>query len=215
MWQAVTACSLARLRARHPQRYPALQAVKYLCEMINKKDKKANVKPFMAKNYLWVFVNCLIENPAFDSQVLGGCRAGTGGIGGGPGLRWGREGWAGEREGAGRGTLPASDTPSLCLPLTRLRATSPPAPPLPPQTKDTLTLRASSFGSKCELPDAFLKKVANCGVVDLILSFASFKADKELKKGDGAKRQRLTGALPDGTAISAAVAASFPGNNAR
>ncbi len=30
--------------------------------------------------------------------------------------------------------------------------------------------------------------------MDLILSFASFKADKELKKGDGAKRQRLTGA---------------------
>lgn len=27
-----------------------------------------------------------------------------------------------------------------------------------------------------------------------VLSFASFKANKELKKGDGAKRQRLTGA---------------------
>lgn len=35
--------------------------------------------------------------------------------------------------------------------------------------------------------------MANCGVVDLILSFASFKANKELKKGDGAKRQRITG----------------------
>lgn len=60
---------------RQPPSHPAstsmlsLQLVKYLCEMINKKDKKANVKPFMAKNYLWVFVNCLIENPAFDSQV--------------------------------------------------------------------------------------------------------------------------------------------------
>ena len=50
-------------------RWPDPQVVKYLCEMINKKDKKANVKPFMAKNHLWVFVNCLIENPAFDSQV--------------------------------------------------------------------------------------------------------------------------------------------------
>lgn len=74
-----------------------------------------------------------------------------------------------------------------------------PSPPwsLSMQTKDTLTLRASSFGSKCDLPDTFCKKVANCGVVDLILSFASFKADRELKKGDGAKRQRLTGAGAD------------------
>ena len=69
------------------------------------------------------------------------------------------------------------------------------------QTKDTLTLRASSFGSKCEMPDAFLKKVANSGVVDLILSFASFKADKELKKGDGAKRQRITGGSSQGGAV--------------
>lgn len=40
-----------------------------LTETINKKDKKANVKPFMVKNYLSVFINCMIENPAFDSQV--------------------------------------------------------------------------------------------------------------------------------------------------
>jgi DNA gyrase/topoisomerase IV subunit B len=33
------------------------------------KGKKANVKPFMVKNYLSVFINCMIENPAFDSQV--------------------------------------------------------------------------------------------------------------------------------------------------
>ena len=40
-----------------------------LTEKINKKNKHANVKPFMVKNHLWVFVNSLIENPAFDSQV--------------------------------------------------------------------------------------------------------------------------------------------------
>ena len=38
-------------------------------ESINKKNKNANVKDFMVKNHLWVFVNCQIENPAFDSQV--------------------------------------------------------------------------------------------------------------------------------------------------
>lgn len=62
-----------------------------------------------------------------------------------------------------------------------------------PQTKDTLTLRASSFGSKCELPDPYLKKVANAGLMDAVLSFASFKANKDMKKSDGAKRSRLTG----------------------
>ena len=30
---------------------------------------QTTVKPFMVKNYMWVFVNCLIENPAFDSQA--------------------------------------------------------------------------------------------------------------------------------------------------
>lgn len=52
---ALTAC--ARARRRH------------LVEAINKKNKNAKVKDFMVKNHLWVFVNCQIENPAFDSQV--------------------------------------------------------------------------------------------------------------------------------------------------
>ena len=42
-----------------------------LTEKINKKNKHANVKPFMVKNHLWVFLSCNIENPAFDSQVRG------------------------------------------------------------------------------------------------------------------------------------------------
>jgi DNA topoisomerase-2 len=36
--------------------------------------------------------------------------------------------------------------------------------------------------------------VAKCGIVDNILSFANFRNNKELKKSDGAKRQRLLGA---------------------
>ncbi len=62
------------------------------------------------------------------------------------------------------------------------------------QTKETLTTRVSSFGSKCELPAPLLKKIGDCGIMDSILSFAEFKSQKELKKGDGAKRARLTGA---------------------
>ena len=61
------------------------------------------------------------------------------------------------------------------------------------QTKETLTTKASSFGSKCELSPALLERIAKSGVVDSILSFADFKNQKELKKSDGAKRSRLTG----------------------
>ncbi len=65
------------------------------------------------------------------------------------------------------------------------------------QTKETLSLRATSFGSKCELSEKFIKKVADSGVADGVLSFATFKQNKDMKKTDGAKRQRITGvALP-------------------
>ncbi len=41
-----------------------------LSEVIQKKNKGGVVvKPFQIKNHLWVFINCLIENPAFDSQT--------------------------------------------------------------------------------------------------------------------------------------------------
>ena len=42
-----------------------------LLEAANKKVKKEGmqIKPFQIKNYLWLFVNSLIENPSFDSQT--------------------------------------------------------------------------------------------------------------------------------------------------
>lgn len=39
-------------------------------DLITKKNKKANIKPYMVKNHLRVFVNARINNPTFDSQVL-------------------------------------------------------------------------------------------------------------------------------------------------
>lgn len=43
---------------------------KAIGEAVAKKNKGgAPVKPAQVKNHLWVFVNCLIENPAFDSQT--------------------------------------------------------------------------------------------------------------------------------------------------
>ncbi|XP_032783705.2 DNA topoisomerase 2 isoform X2 [Daphnia magna] len=43
---------------------------KHLQEFIKKKNKSGvNIKPHQIKNHLWIFVNCLIVNPTFDSQT--------------------------------------------------------------------------------------------------------------------------------------------------
>ncbi|MCO5587675.1 hypothetical protein L7F22_041626 [Adiantum nelumboides] len=120
--------SIATIRGGTHVHYVTDQVANHVMGIVNKKNKNAGVKAFQIKNHMWVFVNALIDNPAFDSQ-----------------------------------------------------------------TKETLTTRQSSFGSKCELSQDFMKKVAKCGVVESILSWADFKQSKELKKNDGAKRQRLTG----------------------
>ncbi|XP_077279130.1 DNA topoisomerase 2 [Temnothorax americanus] len=44
--------------------------VKQLIETLKKKNKAGvAIKPFQIKNHLWIFVNCLINNPTFDSQT--------------------------------------------------------------------------------------------------------------------------------------------------
>ncbi|SPO27638.1 probable DNA topoisomerase II [Ustilago trichophora] len=60
------------------------------------------------------------------------------------------------------------------------------------QTKETLTLKQSAFGSKWTLTEEFAKKVIKSGVIDNIVSFARFKQDQALKKTDGHKRTRIT-----------------------
>nr|NVI79322.1 topoisomerase 2 [Cucujiformia] len=43
---------------------------KQLIEIIKKKNKGGiTIKPFQVKNHMWLFVNCLIVNPTFDSQT--------------------------------------------------------------------------------------------------------------------------------------------------
>jgi DNA topoisomerase-2 len=61
------------------------------------------------------------------------------------------------------------------------------------QTKETLTTTSSKFGSKPVVPEAMLKKIAKCGIVDEVLNFARFKSESLLKKNDGAKRERVLG----------------------
>ncbi|XP_010023678.2 DNA topoisomerase 2 [Eucalyptus grandis] len=108
--------------------YVTNQIANHVMSVVNKKNKNANLKAHNVKSHLWVFVNALIDNPAFDSQ-----------------------------------------------------------------TKETLTLRQSSFGSKCELSDKFLQKVVKSGIVESLLSWANFKLSKDLKKTDGSKRENLRG----------------------
>eukprot|EP01047_Picozoa_sp_COSAG01_P028229 COSAG01_NODE_1890_length_8979_cov_5.337500_2_plen_1328_part_00 len=60
--------SIATIRGGTHVNHVVDQLTKQLVEHITKK-KKTPLKPFQVKNHLWVFVNCLIENPAFDSQT--------------------------------------------------------------------------------------------------------------------------------------------------
>lgn len=47
----------------------AEQIVEKIQEQIKKKHKDLTIKPYQIKSHLWIFVNSLIENPAFDSQT--------------------------------------------------------------------------------------------------------------------------------------------------
>jgi DNA topoisomerase-2 len=110
------------------------QFVEAIMKKVNAKRKGGmEIRPFQIKNHLSVFVNCLIENPSFDSQ-----------------------------------------------------------------TKETMTLKQSKFGSKYELSDGMVTKILNTGIVDIVLSWAKAKEDIDLDKKIGGssseKRQkRLTG----------------------
>lgn len=49
--------------------YIADQIAAKLVDAVSKKNKAAPIKPFQIKNHMWLFVNCLVENPTFDSQT--------------------------------------------------------------------------------------------------------------------------------------------------
>ncbi|XP_055353696.1 DNA topoisomerase 2-alpha-like [Paramacrobiotus metropolitanus] len=62
--------SIATTKGGRHVEYITDQITKAMNEVIKKKNKSgAEIKPFQIKNHLWVFVNCLIENPTFDSQT--------------------------------------------------------------------------------------------------------------------------------------------------
>ncbi|XP_077490321.1 DNA topoisomerase 2-alpha-like [Amblyomma americanum] len=112
--------------------YVSEQLVKRILENVKKKNK-AGVKILnkQVKDHLWIFVNCLIENPTFDSQ-----------------------------------------------------------------TKENMTLQVKKFGSKCDLSDKFYNQVLKCGVVEAVMSWVSFKAQKQLGQKCSAKKHSKLKGIP-------------------
>jgi DNA topoisomerase-2 len=61
------------------------------------------------------------------------------------------------------------------------------------QTKEYLTSKVASYGSKCEISNDFIKKLAKTGIIDEIIRTAQLKALHELTKSDGKKITNLKG----------------------
>ena len=60
------------------------------------------------------------------------------------------------------------------------------------QTKERLITTASKFGSKPQLSDKFLKNILDkTDITDKVLSFTEFKMNKQNKKTDGQKRNKI------------------------
>eukprot|EP00043_Microstomoeca_roanoka_P011493 m.108253 g.108253 ORF g.108253 m.108253 type:complete len:1678 (-) comp15211_c0_seq2:413-5446(-) len=61
--------SIATTKGGTHVNYIADQVVSVLETTIKRKNKGAVVKAHQIKNHMWLFINCLIENPSFDSQT--------------------------------------------------------------------------------------------------------------------------------------------------
>jgi DNA topoisomerase-2 len=60
--------SIATIRGGTHVHHVTDQLTTHLASHVNR-TRKTSLKPFQVKQHIWVFVNCLIENPAFDSQT--------------------------------------------------------------------------------------------------------------------------------------------------
>ena len=61
------------------------------------------------------------------------------------------------------------------------------------QTKDFMNTPSSKFGSKCEVSDKFIEKVAKMGVMDAACALTEVKENKAAKKTDGNKVSKIRG----------------------
>ena len=61
------------------------------------------------------------------------------------------------------------------------------------QSKETLTTKASDFGTTYELNKSFMNKLSKSGIVQQIISLAKFKESNKLNKTDGKKTSTIRG----------------------
>lgn len=61
------------------------------------------------------------------------------------------------------------------------------------QTKEECTTRYKDFGSRCEISDEFIKKIAKLDIIDDIVALAKHKETRELNKTDGKKKSIIKG----------------------
>jgi DNA topoisomerase-2 len=61
------------------------------------------------------------------------------------------------------------------------------------QTKETLNTPVAKFGSRCEVPDDFIKSLIKLGVMDAAISLTELKENKAAKKTDGRKTKSIRG----------------------
>jgi DNA topoisomerase-2 len=59
------------------------------------------------------------------------------------------------------------------------------------QTKETLSTLPKNFGSECVVPEAFIEKLAESGIMDRALALSEFRDSQALKKTDGVKKKRI------------------------
>lgn len=61
--------SIATTKGGTHVNYISDQVVNALDKIVQRKNKGAPIKSAQIKQHMWVFINCLIENPTFDSQT--------------------------------------------------------------------------------------------------------------------------------------------------
>jgi DNA topoisomerase-2 len=61
------------------------------------------------------------------------------------------------------------------------------------QTKDYMNTPSSKFGSKCDISEKFIEKVAKMGVMDAACAITEVKENKAAKKTDGTKSKSVRG----------------------